>query len=385
MNIPRRQGRFGAALIASLLVVCGLTVGAAPSSAASAPGAVYTQSNTSPNFVNVFNRAGDGTLTPSASIPTGGNGSPVNPPFGFPILDSQGSVVLHRSGRLLFVVNAGSNTITSFIVRPNFSLQFAQQVPSNGILPISLTSFGQLLYVLNADPAANPPNLPTPNANISGYTVNFATGQMTPIPGSTRQLASPAAPAQVSFDTFGLVLTVTERFSDIIETFRLGPGNVPGPATTHPSTGVAPFGFAYTGQDYLIVSDALSSSVSTYSVVPQTASVTPVDFDPTGQGAPCWLAVHPSNRFAYVGNFGGTVTRLGLNGGSVTVIDHTPTAGAALDLATTLDGSYLYVLVSDLSFAHVDGFQVDFVTGSLTPIGSTAASLPGGSSGIAVL
>lgn len=375
METSRRHGRFSAIVIASLVMV-GLTVAAGPANAVTV-GAVYTQTNTSPNFVQTYARATDGTLTAGPAVATGGNGSPVNPPFGLPILDSQGAVVLHRSGLFLLAVNAGSNTISSFRVGAGFGLTLASQVSSNGVLPISLTSFGQLVYVLNGDPG-NPAR-----SNISGFTVNYATGALTPIPGSTRVLASPAAPAQVSFDTFGRVLTVTERFSDIIETFQLLPGNVPGPAVTHPSTGGAPFGFGYTGQNHLIVSDVLSGSASSYKVVTQTGNVTPVDSEATFQGAPCWLAVHPGNRFAYVGNFGGTITLLGLASGNITVISHTPVAGAALDLAISLDARYLYNLVTDLTATHIEAFQIDVTTGALTPIGSTPAILPGGSSGLA--
>jgi hypothetical protein len=47
-------------------------------------------------------------------VQTGGRGIAATPPFGFPTVDGSGSVNLTADGRLLFVVNAGDNTVSSF-------------------------------------------------------------------------------------------------------------------------------------------------------------------------------------------------------------------------------------------------------------------------------
>src|SRR3982074_2142424 len=69
-----------------------------------APGAFYTQTNEQGvNRVLVFKLTRDGKLDQtnngcpgkaSACVPTGGSGLAAQPPFGFPIVDSQGSVIL---------------------------------------------------------------------------------------------------------------------------------------------------------------------------------------------------------------------------------------------------------------------------------------------------
>ena len=46
------------------------------------------------------------------------------------------------------MVNAGDNTVSSFRVTAS-GLKLADRVSSGGVLPISLTSSGHLLYVLN--------------------------------------------------------------------------------------------------------------------------------------------------------------------------------------------------------------------------------------------
>src|SRR5882757_6049770 len=80
-----------------------------------APNALYTTTNDpNANAVIAYARHADGTITQTgAPVPTGGKGIASEPPFGFPIVDSSGSTNLTSDGKLLFVVNAGSNTISS--------------------------------------------------------------------------------------------------------------------------------------------------------------------------------------------------------------------------------------------------------------------------------
>src|SRR5687768_1244697 len=115
-------------------------------------GAVYVQTNTAPqNYVMVFDRASDGTVTPAGRVATGGVGKPAgNPPLGIPFLDTAGSVTLSHNGKFLFVVNAGDNTVSSFQVGAH-GLQLADVEPSLGIRPASSTTHGDLLYVLNSE------------------------------------------------------------------------------------------------------------------------------------------------------------------------------------------------------------------------------------------
>ncbi|HKO26499.1 MAG TPA: beta-propeller fold lactonase family protein, partial [Solirubrobacteraceae bacterium] len=120
-------------------------------------GAVYTTTNDpNGNAVIVFKRGRDGTLTQGPTVPTGGTGIAAQPPFTFPIVDSQGSMALARGGRLLFVVNDGDNTITSFRTTDD-GLRRVDRVSSGGVLPVSLTIHGHLLYVVNEE-----------SSNISG-------------------------------------------------------------------------------------------------------------------------------------------------------------------------------------------------------------------------
>ena len=109
-------------------------------------GAVYTITNQpAGNAVIVFHRSPDGTLSLGGSFPTGGNGVGT----GADPLASQGAVVLDRSNRLLFAVNAGSNEVSVFGVDGD-TLHLLDKVSSRGTMPISIAVHGSLVYVLNA-------------------------------------------------------------------------------------------------------------------------------------------------------------------------------------------------------------------------------------------
>src|SRR5947199_10254827 len=132
-------------------------------------GDVYVLSNQPvENAVIVFHRNADGTLLPGGSFPTGGAGfgSGPNP------LGSQGALMLSADNRLLFAVNAGSDSITSFSVAAD-SLTALQTVPSGGTMPVSLTVYKDMLYVLNSSGAS---------PNITGFRITQETHQATMLP-----------------------------------------------------------------------------------------------------------------------------------------------------------------------------------------------------------
>ena len=110
-------------------------------------GAVYLiDNNPTENHLLVYHRAANGILTAGETYATGGKGSGSG-------LGSQGSVVLDKTNRFLFVVNAGSNDITTFSVGGN-GIKKVDKKPSDGTMPVSLTIDGEWLYVLNAGATA---------------------------------------------------------------------------------------------------------------------------------------------------------------------------------------------------------------------------------------
>jgi 6-phosphogluconolactonase len=390
-----------------LRTVCGvagaisaLAVAAGNATAAGTPGAVYVQANSAPmNFVHVFWRGSDGALTPGPVVATGGSGVTITPPLGFPVTDSQGAVALSQDGRLLFAVNAGSNTVSSFRVTPD-GLVLVDQEPSRGPLPISVavTNRGidrKLLYVLNENPSL--PCFPLPigcgsgPGTLSGYHVS-SSGEMTPIPGGTKAVSGSLS-AQVGFDAHGDLVTVTNRGNNTISTYPVGHDGRLGPEHVTVAAGAGePFGFEYTKRNQLVVSDSAGAgTTSTYSLSPHDATLTPIDVEASGGIAPCWVALTDDNRYAYVTNaITMTVARFHLSpGGALALLGTTPVDGFALDEDTSNGSRYLYVLSATAMFTpfplpgpgRITAFEIGS-DGGLTPIG-TVANLPTGTSGLA--
>jgi len=170
------------------------------------PGAVYTMTNSKQgNEVLVFDRSADGSLSPAGAFETEGLGTGGG-------LGNQGAVLLTSDNQWLYVVNAGSNTISVFRVKPG-ALELMGSVDSGGMQPVSLTVDGDLLYVLNAGGAVDAED------NITGFMIE-PDGMLQPLAGSTRPLsAADTSPAQIGFSTDGNVLVVAEKDTSKIDTY----------------------------------------------------------------------------------------------------------------------------------------------------------------------
>jgi 6-phosphogluconolactonase (cycloisomerase 2 family) len=350
-------------------------------------GAVYTLTNAAAgNEVAVFNRAADGTLTPAYTVPTGGLGTGTG-------LGSQGALAMSNNGRWLFAVNAGSNDISVLAtggrgvkdlasglapdVRHDNRLHLVSRTPSGGTRPISLTSNGNILYVLNAG---------VPN-NISGFRVN-SNGTLDPIDGSTQPLsAADSGPAEVRFSSNGRVLLVTEKSTNMLDTYTVSGKGVASPPNVQASAGTTPFGFAFDNRNHAIVSEAFggaanASAASSYNVNNDGILTTITASAPTYQTAACWVAISKDNRFAYTANTGsGNITGYSISDdGSLTLLDPSGISGvtgsgsAPADLAVTGDGKFLYVL--DGGTHAFSGFAIAH-DGSLTPVDTTMGLIPG--------
>jgi 6-phosphogluconolactonase len=335
--------------------------------------AVYTLSNSAAgNEVIVFSRSGKGHLSPAGSYSTGGLGTGGG-------LGSQGAVVL--SGKFLFAVNAGSDEVSVLKVRRN-GLTLVDKVSSGGIRPISLTVHRHLLYVLNAGG----------DGNITGFRISRG-GELTPIPGSTQPLSgSGVGPAQVEFNPRGSVLVVTEKGTNLIDTYVVGSDGVAGPPNTQASVGDTPFGFEFDKRGHLIVSDAFGGgpglgAMSSYNVSAGGISLITGPVANT-QTAPCWVVVTKNGKFTYTSNTGtnnisGYKIR---HNGSLELFNdggNTASTGAGsspIDMAVSHNSKYLYSLNAGNETISV--FRIDNRHGSLSSV-QTVSGLPDGSVGLA--
>jgi 6-phosphogluconolactonase (cycloisomerase 2 family) len=325
--------------------------------AADAPGAVFALTNAATgNAVVMYDRSASGSLTPAGIFPTGGLGSGGG-------ISSQNAIIVSDDQRMVFAVNPGSHSISSFIVRPS-GLELADTVPSGGTNPTSVAFQDGRLYVLNAG---------MPN-NVTGFTVSRK-GRITPIPGATRPLSdADTNPAQAGISDDGKTLVVTERAGNFVDTYVIeDDGQLTGPFV-HPSSGPVPFGFAVDKRNTLFVSEAgIGGGASSYRLGDDGSLTVVSGMQMTGQRAACWAVVTKNGRYGYVtnagtGNISGfTIGSDGsaslLNADGVTAV----TGGNPTDVALSHDGQFMYVRVGAFNRIAVFAINSD---GSLTALPS---------------
>jgi len=251
----------------------------------------YIESNLkSGNSVLVFAQKPGGQLILEDEVRSGGYG------YG-EALGTQGALAVSKNDNLLFAVNAGSNSISSFRINPvTGGLKLLFSVATSGQVPASLTIHGNKLYVLN--------NL---TSTINGYTFN-ANGFLTPIAGSEHILSGMNVDAaQIKFSPDGLALYITEKKTNIIDKFNLDAGGMIISSQQITSHGIEPFGFDFARENkYMIVSNAANGFSGAGSATSYKFSATGLDniSGPISnyQSAPCWLATTQHGVYAYVAN-----------------------------------------------------------------------------------
>lgn len=330
----------------------------------------FTLSNaTGGNELLVYATSPAGVPTPVARLATQGLGSGGG-------LGSQGAVTLSGDGRHLFVVNAASNTVSTFVVRRR-EVRLVSVVDSGGLRPVSVAEHDGLVYVLNVNG----------DGNVAGFRNEH--GELRALPGSTRALsaAGGTAAAQVGFGSDGDVLLVTERATNRLTSWRVGRDGRLGAPVITASAGITPFGFAFDRRNRLFVSEAAGGAVngsttSSYRF-DDDAPARPLVVSPavaTTQTAACWLVVTANGRYAYTANAGSSSVssfRIG-KGGRIelaqAVAASTGAGAGASDMALSSDGRRLFVLSGGNQRVNVFGVAAD---GTLEPLGAAGGFAPG--------
>ena len=317
------------------------------------------------NAVVVYRRAADGSLTFDGTYPSGGAGTGAG-------LFSQGAVVVTDDRRFVLAVNAGSNSISSFRIRPD-GLELIDTESSGGLMPTSIAVRDGLVVVLNAG---------VPNS-ITAFHLG-PQGRLERLPGFTRPLsAASASPAQVAFSDDGGSLLVTERATNMISVFTLERHGIEGPFLT-PSAGPTPFGFAVGPRNTVFVSEAgAGGGASTYRLR-RNGDLDAISSNVmTGQRAACWAVLTPDGRFGYVTNAGtGNISGFAIaRDGSAELLDAdgvtAATGGNPTDVAMSEDGRYLYARVAATSTIAVFRIARDGSLAALPSLTGTPAGLAG--------
>ncbi len=337
-------------------------------------GAVFVQTdNLAGNAIVAYSRATDGTLTQARVYPTGGLGGQLTGS----VVDhtaSQGALAYDSANHLLYAVNAGSNTVTSFAVRGHH-LTRLQTIASGGTFPVSITVHGQHVYVLNA----------RGGGSIQGY-LRFG-GLLVRVPSWHRDLGfnpnpSPeftSTPGQIAFTPDGSKLIVTTKGDgQSIEVFRVGRLGLSRKPVVTPDPGNVPFAVAFDKQHHLVIAEAGPSAVATFTVN-RDATLRLITRTTTGQAAACWVTT--TGDKVYVSNAGSaTVSGYINHHGNLTALGNTTTDPGTVDAAVSANGRFLYVQTG--ANGVVDEFKIGR-NGSLTEIGSV--TVPGGAGGEGII
>ena len=330
-------------------------------------GEVYTIDNAvAGNNVLRFDRASDGSLSASGTFSTTGTGTGSG-------LGSQGAVVLSENGNWLLVVDAGSNEISVFQVANTLTLTDKEN--SHGIAPISITINDNIVYVLNSGSVTVPPS-------IAGFSLS-KTGLLTFIAGSVQPLSGAAntSPEQIGFNPRGNVLVATEKAAGMIDTYTVGFNGVASAPITTKSNSEGPYGFAFSSNGILVLSEAAANTLSSYVVNYDGSLRTLSGSMPTFGNAPCWVAIPDNGKTVYTTNaHGGTISGFTIsNTGTLNLFSSiaASTSIPALDLAFSAGSKFMYVLNGN----NISGFQVYF-DGSLSKVG-TVSGLPASTTGLA--
>lgn len=337
-------------------------------------GAAFTMSNAvTGNVVIAYEIGSNGALTLAGNFSTGGTGT------GSSLADS-GSLALTSDHHYLLVVNAGDNSVSVFAVHtPGFggpALTLVAREASQGVQPVSVTIHGPFVYVLNAGNS-------TTAGNIAGFYLGFE-GTLYPIAGSSQPLStsSPTGPAQISFNPWGNVLVVTEKNTNVIDSYPVSFWGVAGPRIATVSNGSTPYGFAFSPGGTLIVSDAAIGALSSYSVGWSGRLSVVSGSVPDGQAAPCWVAV--SGSYAFTTNaHGSTISTYQIGwSGTLSLVDAVAATTGAADTDMAISGSHgQYLLVYDAGAGEIQEFSIGY-GGSLTSTFSVS-SLPPTAEGLA--
>ena len=297
---------------------------------------LYTESNAKGgNSIIEFTQTSNGSLINRNEFASGGSGTGE-------ALNSQGALCISRAMNLLFAVNAGSGTISSFRIHPNGSLQLLFTLSSNGVLPRSLAMHGNILYVLNNE-----------SANICGFTVE-ANGFFSKIAGSIHNLSSLTgvdAP-QIGFAPDGKAVYVTEKVTNLIDKFDLDNTGAITSVKFIPSTGVTPFGFDFSLRaKAMVVTNAAeggsgAGSCTSYQLSGYGGLKAVNGAVGNFETSPCWLATTRYGAFAFVSNTStNNISSYYVDtDGAITLLKPVAAQNGSkpIDIAVSYDDKYVY-------------------------------------------
>jgi 6-phosphogluconolactonase len=332
------------------------------------------------NEVLAYQRIFDGRLTLKERFVTGGRGSggTTDP------LQSQGSLTLSHDHNLLFAINSGSGTVSSFHLLGGLPV-LVDQEPTGGSEPVAVAEHNGIIYVLNA--------------GGNGAVVAFRTdnlGRLHEISNSLVHLtATHSGGSSISVSPDGTMLAVIEKVPNNIDTFPIHPDGTLGSVVINHSVTPGVFAAIFTPNGKLIVSENQPngtdvSSISSYTInADGTITAITQSLQTFGDGN-CWNAITPNGKYVYVDN-SATATVAGFSIGSNgtltpiagTILSSNPAGTTNLDIAVSSDGKFVYTINSGAGSVSIYSINGDGTLNSLGDIDGLPKTV--GFNGIAAL
>lgn len=330
----------------------------------SSPAVFVMTNDASKNEILAYQRTYDGDFVLKDRVATDGRGSggTTDP------LQSQGSLTLSGDHNLLFAINAGSGTISSFHLRGGLPV-LVDQEPTGGAFPVAVAEHNGTAYVLNA--GGN-------GAIVVFHADNL--GRLHQVSGPTVHLTGlNSGASDISVSPDGTKLVVIEKASNSIDIFPIHPDGTLGTVVANKSLTPGVFATVFTPNGQLIISENQpnngtdTSSISSYTINANGTLTAISQSLPTYGNGNCWNAITPNGHWVYVDN-AGTFTVAGFsvtsNGALApiagTILATDPDGTANLDTTVSGDGKYLYTLNSGTGTVGVYTINSD---GTLTSLG----------------
>jgi 6-phosphogluconolactonase (cycloisomerase 2 family) len=326
---------------------------------------VFVMSNNAEkNQVIAFQRRNDGSYFEQNRFDTLGRGSggTTDP------LQSQGSLTLSGDHKLLFAINAGSGTISSFHIVDSLPL-LVDEKPTGGAFPVAVAEHNGTVYVLNAGG----------NGAIVAFRAD-GIGRLHQIPNSLTHLtATNSGGSSISVSPSGQTLVVIEKAPNNIDTFAIHPDGTLGTVVINHSVAPGAFASVFTPSGELLVSENQpsdgtdTSTISSYTINANGTLTAISQSIPTDGNGNCWNAITPNGKWVFTDN-SGTSTVAGFavgSKGALTPIDGTilfsnPEGTTNLDMATSGDSKFLYTM--DSGAGTVSIFSINS-NGTLSSLG----------------
>jgi 6-phosphogluconolactonase len=336
--------------------------------------------NVEKNEILAYQRLFDGRLTLKERFATGGRGSggTTDP------LQSQGSLTISSDHNMLFAINSGSGTISSFHLFGGLPILIDQEI-SGGSEPVAVAEHNGIVYVLNA--------------GGNGAIVAFRTdnlGHLHKIPKSTVHLtATHSGGSSISVSPDGKTLVVIEKVPNNIDTLSIHPDGTLGAIVVNHSVTPGVFAAVFSPSGKLIVSENQPngtdvSSISSYTInADGTITAVTQSLSTLGDGN-CWNVITPNGRWVYVDNSAtSTVAGFSVGANGVltpiagTVLGTNPSGTTNLDIAVSGDGKYIYTINSGEGSVSIYSINADGTLNNLGEIDGLPKAV--GFNGIAAL